>query len=117
MTVLGARGDFEIWQGDGHEIEITVTDDAGEPYNLATVLALTWSLAETWGGTALVSKAIGTGITITDAAAGKLAIEILSADTAGLTGKDYVHQTKMTDAIGQTYTISYGKAVVQKSLV
>lgn len=60
------------------------------------------------------STATGGGITVTDAASGKLEIKFDATDTANLAG-DYAHEVTRTDA-GNRERIEYGRFRVLKSM-
>jgi hypothetical protein len=101
--------DFTMFSGDTKVLQITVTDEAGAAIDL-TGVDLVWVLAKKVTAAPLVTKEIGTGITITDAAAGKFEVAIAPADTENIKG-DYYHECQM-DAGGAISTIMTGKVTI-----
>lgn len=115
--------DFAIHAGDDLVITVTVTEDGtanGTPVDLSGAEAITFAAAP-WvelGETAAraVTKTLGAGIAITDAAAGKFAITLAPADTAALGGR-YTHQARVTDALGKRSTVMTGILEVEASIL
>ena len=110
---------FEIHAGDDLTLQVSVTDDAGQPVNL-TGAQVAWQAsrgrADRFSSTAVLAKASGTGITVTDAAGGVFEVDLAAADTAGLRGAFY-HEAKVTDAAGDKSTVFTGTMTVLPSLI
>lgn len=110
---------LEIHAGDDLAIPVAVTDAAGQAVDL-TGAAIAWQAArgtpERFSKTAVVSKASGAGITITDPAGGVFEIALASADTQGLSGSFY-HEAEVTDAGGNKTTVMTGTMTVEATLI
>ena len=63
-------------------------------------------------GIALITKATGSGITVNAPTAGNITIEILGADTSGLTSGDYYHIAEFTPNGGQKRGVFDGIATI-----
>ena len=78
--------------------------------DLATGLVV-WTLKGVQG-VALITKATATGITVNAPTAGNITIEILGADTSGLTSGDYYHICEFTPNGGQKRGVFDGIATI-----
>ena len=63
-------------------------------------------------GVALITKSTGSGITVNAPTAGNITIEILGADTSGLTSGDYYHICEFTPNGGQKRGVFDGIATI-----
>ena len=92
---IPARFDIEIYQGSAWEMDLEFLDENG---SAETITAHTFfmQIREKPGGHILVDLAVGTGITITDGAAGLLAINLTSAQTALLYATSAEYDLKHT---------------------
>lgn len=116
---LGLVQDFSMHSGDNRDLQVTIKDAAGAVVNI-TGAALTWALSKGNGsdgprGTALVTKTVGSGITIVDGANGRADIVLVPADTEALAG-DYYHELQLV-AGGSSSTVLYGTVTILKNLV
>lgn len=94
---------IEFAQGDARPIEVTITNADNTPVNLSD-LGIRWLLAANRASeVVLVSKTVGDGLAIVDAAAGRLRIDIEPGDTNRLAG-DYYHQLRITYPDGRVVT-------------
>lgn len=106
--------DIELMRGDSHEIVMTATDDDG-PFDL-TGATIRWQLAKTATGTPIISKAVGTGITIdADPTTGKFVIAIAASDTEALKGA-YYHECEVRKT-GKVSTLFTGAMTFQADLI
>lgn len=120
--MIGLQQDFDMHSGDSRDLEITVVDenDAAVDVSAAT---MTWELSKLDSsgtlpaprGAALVTKTVGSGITITDGPNGELTVALDPADTADLRG-DHYHELQIVTG-GKTSTVLFGKVAVLKDLV
>lgn len=113
---------FAVLAGDSKVLKVTVTDENGVPLPLAGTLSATWRLARSRRGADLLTKALGSGVTIlTDQAAageancGRLNILISSADSEALDG-EYFHDCQIVDATGAQSTVFFGRVNVTPNL-
>jgi len=91
-------GDPLYFSGDTLQIRVTIDDgDASPivsplpPLDLSLATEITWVLAKKQGGAPLITKTLGspTGVTIVDAANGRIDVQLNNADTAALKGTFY----------------------------
>ena len=94
--------DASMVSGDTKILSITAQTSTGTALNLNGAV-ITWQLFPLGGGTALLTKTIGGGITITDASNGVFQVKIDPADTADLAGS-YNHEAQITDTDGNILT-------------
>jgi len=109
---------FEIYKGDDLTLQVTVKNADGTAKDL-TGATIKWQLSTGVNATPpLLSKAVGTGITITNAAGGVFEIAIAQSDTASMPAKDtYYHEAEVTDGAGKKSTVLTGTAKVKAALV
>lgn len=108
---------FEIYQGDDLALEVTVKNADGTPKDL-TGATIRWALHTTnKAAVPKLSKAISTGIAVTDAAGGVFTVTIARADTAALKAGVYYHEAEITDAASKRATVLTGKATILQALI
>lgn len=96
---------FEAYQGESFDIEVSVTDDAGDAFDL-TGYTVTWRIGDE-------EKTEGDGVTITDAASGELTLSLSTSDTDVEEGE---HRHELRIANGETLTVLAGTMTVLDSL-
>jgi hypothetical protein len=104
--------------GDTLTINVEITTPAGGPQDLAGA-NLRWDLAPQPSAgepspASLLSKSIGAGITVTDAAGGKARIVVGKGEIA--TPATYVHQLELTLATGESYTVMRGRVTASAAI-
>ena len=105
--------DFDYHAGDNKPIDFTLTEaDGVTPIDL-TGATLRWGLfVRLTDAQALLSKATGgSGITVTDAAQGKLRIAMAKVDTVGLAGR-YEHELELVESGGADETMATGTVTI-----
>jgi hypothetical protein len=108
---------FEMHQGDTKRLAVSVTDPDGTAVSLVSVQSVRWWVAKKVTSTSrLIEKALASGITVTNAAEGKLVITLSPADTAQLAG-DYYHELEVIDSAGDIGTVLRGTLTVVRALV
>lgn len=107
MTTI--RDNVQINQGDGAVLEYNAGLDL-------TGYSVVYRISER-GNNNVIEYTAGSGITITDAAAGEFEVALNSADTAQLVpGKRYKHELRATnDATSQNKTVMRGDVSVLDS--
>lgn len=98
--------------GDDLKIKVTVEEN-GSPKDITNSSA-EYELYEKYPSgddTVFTKTTSGGGITIVDAANGRLDVEIDGTDTDGLDG-NYNHRLRVTDASGNTVTVFTGEFTV-----
>lgn len=104
------RQDFTTYAGDAGLPLFTVTDGTGAPIDISTVSNITWAAQRDLSSTAVLSKSLQ-GATITlvgGGTTGQFQVQILSADTAGMSGF-YIHKATIFDASGNPSTVATGR--------
>lgn len=102
----------EIYQGDYHELIITVVDEDGVVADLSGYSAV-WCLYGQTEGNIVLTKTTSDGITITG---GQITIELENVDTENLTPRIYGHQCEVEDIMGRHSTVTTGYVKILKSI-
>lgn len=90
------QADFTMYSGDTKSLDFTILEPDDTPVDISGK-DIIWSLSPTkYSSLPLITKGIGTGITITDGPAGKFSVLINALDTAELQG-DYYHEALLDD--------------------
>lgn len=104
--------DFETYQNTDVILQVAVLDQDGNVFSLVGVPTIVWSLSRELGcDPVLITKSLGGGVTITDAAGGKLEIKIDAADNITLSGI-YEHELTVTDSVSDKSTTMVGSACI-----
>lgn len=104
--------DYTAYAGDDLQIQVTVTDEDGDPSVLAGSDAI---YVISRNGTAKVTKTTGGGDITIDG--NDFVVTIDAADTVALSGT-YHHELKYVSAFdGLTYTVLYGDVVFLPTVV
>jgi Protein of unknown function (DUF4054) len=102
---------FSVYVGNDTDVLFDIgPDDTG--LNLALAQSLTWKAYDQTLGvpemsTAVISKASGSGIIITDPLLLTITVTLNNADTSGLNG-NYYHEIKVVDTAGKVTTTTIG---------
>jgi len=104
---------IELFSGDTKLINITVLDQDSVVVDL-TGASVDFIIAKYPGHTALITKTIGSGVVLTDAANGIMDVTLLPADTESLQGA-YNFQCKVTDLSGRESTVLHGTVTILKN--
>ena len=96
---MGAAVDLEVAQGEDRTLKLSVTDDAGDPFDL-TGSTIFFTVRTSPKGAALISKssAVASEILITDASGGLADIFLTDEDTGGLAVRDHVYDVFVQQA-------------------
>lgn len=94
------------FSGDTAVYKFTVTDNADAIVDL-TGISATWILSKRVDSPILLTKTIGSGIVVTDAAGGLLEVTTIPADTEDLQGLHY-WELEIVDSGGQKVTVANG---------
>lgn len=110
---MATKSDFEFFSGDTQKLKYTIDDaDAAPARKDLTGATITWGLAKLQGKAPFLTKTIGSGITVTDAANGELDVDLDPADTADVRGGDYYHELEIIDSLGNKATSAYGTITI-----
>jgi hypothetical protein len=110
MTTINQ--DFQLYAGDDRVLSCSVVDSTGAAQSLVGITSLIWTLRTAPGATALLTKGIGTGITVTNAAGGLYTIALDTLNTATLSGR-YYHKAVLTDSVADITTIMEGWVTIE----
>src|SRR5678815_504970 len=97
MTEVSGRDIDNLYQGTTRTLDIDIIDENEQPVDLSTITAVEWRMAPNSYAVATLSKSLGSGITITDALAGKIAITILPGDTENMPCGRYYHECRLAE--------------------
>jgi hypothetical protein len=109
---------ISFFSGNDVELNYTITDDAGAPKDLTGAAAIIWVMAKAAGKAGLVTKGLGTGVTITTPTQGKFKVTLVPADTEGIKGgRTYYHEARVTDSVGKKVTVTYGDLLLMENSI
>lgn len=115
--------DFEMYVADTKVLRIGVVDGNAAVFDL-TSCTIRWQMSKVtslspykFSATPLLQKAIGTGITVTDAPNGALDISIASADTKTLKPGPYYYELEVVDSAGDVQTVLTGTITLLPALI
>lgn len=110
-------GDLNVtaWRGTTWRITQTVRDSGGNLVNL-TGYDCTWAMASQYGGSAVLTSTVGTGITL-GGTAGTITHVVSATATAGVAIGEYVHQYELTEPSGGKPPFTAGVITVKGEVV
>lgn len=102
--------DCELYAGDDHILEYTITDENNAPLDItgATITWIAWD-----GATAVITKSTSSGISITDAPGGVFRLTLAPTDTYALTPKAYTHGASISIEAGAYMTVATGTMILK----
>src|SRR5947209_3566985 len=103
--------DISIVKGMTLKLPVTVTDvdnSGAKSLTSATISWNVWQHPTPSTKTAVITKAIGTGIAVTNAGAGQFTITVDPADTASLAETSFSHTCVVTDSNGDKEVVFSG---------
>jgi hypothetical protein len=106
---------ISIYAGDTNTLRFSAVDALGAALNL-TGLTIEWGLSRPAKTVRLLTKTVGAGLTVTNAAGGLFEARLLPADTAGMDG-EYYQEVQITDVDGNVSTIYAGAVRITKTLI
>ncbi|HEY0820258.1 MAG TPA: hypothetical protein VGD46_15845 [Rhizobacter sp.] len=107
---------YSIYEGNDHVLAVQVMQGAS-PLNLAGITAAKFWLAKKVSSPSpLVEKTLGAGVTVTDAAQGRLEIALANADTRPLKGSLYC-ELELVNADGRRATVMVGTVTVVPTVI
>lgn len=112
MTQAGQN--FQVFQGDNHEIVISVVDENGLPANLAGYDAIWCVHQQNHAENIILQKSTSLGGIVISGS--DVIISLAQADTATMTPKLYGHQCELEDGSGNHATITTGYMRVLRSI-
>jgi len=113
MPLEAKVGDSPLYfSGDALLLQLTILngDSVGSPpLDLTPFTQITWVLAGKQGQTPIVTKTLGSGVTVVNAASGRVDVQINNADTATLKGTKY-HEVQVEPGPN---TVLFGEFIIQ----
>jgi len=102
--------------------DLTLRGSLSPPRDI-TDWTVTFEVEDKLAGSAVITKTVGSGVTLADAGKGVLEITLAKADTASLTvtsalaaGKGYVWEIKRTNA-GNNLVLARGQLILEQEVV
>ena len=108
------RSNFAMVAGDTKGLVISVTDAAGSPVNI-TGATIAWHAAKSFRKTAIITKAVGSGVAITDGPNGVFTVQLDAADTEDLVG-DFLHEAQIIVG-GEISTVIQGTMKINRAVI
>lgn len=106
----------KVFSGDSIILKYNAVDEYGAVLNL-TGGAIKWQLARNASDTPLLTKTIGAGVTVTNAAGGLFEVKLSFSETRTLGPGNFYHEVEHTTASGDKYTIFNGAMVLARKLI
>jgi hypothetical protein len=108
-----------FFRGEDKSIVFDIVNAVGDPQDI-TGWTVSFRVASSKFGAAIIQKTVGSGITLTDPTAGRLTVVLASADTVAFTNDgsdaDYSYVLRRTNA-GSRTELAYGALVIQDTWV
>lgn len=110
---VGTTASNPVFPDTTVRLSVTVTDANDAAVDLTGVQSIAYGLygvapAKDFEAPPVITKTLGSGVTVTDAVNGVFQIAIARTDTASLWPGDYYHQTEVLDAAGDQYLAMTG---------
>jgi hypothetical protein len=107
---------LRMYRGDTAEFRVTALDIDGNPLDITGASA--WFTAKRTTSdddlSAVFQKTVGDGITITDAPNGIMLVRLAEADTASVTGREYLeYDLQVKDTSDGVWTVARGSLLVE----
>lgn len=104
--------DFTMISGDTKTLTIAIRDEAGAAADVSLATAIAYGVFKS-DGTAVMSKALGTGISV---ATSIVTVLLDPEDTAGQAGT-YMHELQITMSAGVVYTALQGEMTILRDYI
>jgi hypothetical protein len=104
-----AHPSVHLFAGDDWEINATLIDENGEPFDLSGAPQVKWALVTNAGVVAIDDSEVN--VTVTNAVAGQCAIVVPAAQTTGLVAGFYNDIIRLVMG-GVTSTLAYGAVYI-----
>lgn len=105
MTYAGQN--FEMYLGDTKQVIITVYDENDAILDLSGY-DITWVLYKLTSKQIVLTKTLGSGISVPAPSSGQIVIDILPVDTENLVPNTYVHECELSSSPTDVSTITTG---------
>lgn len=90
-----------MYQGDDLRLSFSVVDSYGDDVDITDATNIKWQLSSRPNSTAIISKAIGSGVVIS--APNEFYFDLAASETDALLG-NYYHEAEITTDTGKKYT-------------
>lgn len=112
---------FEMRAGEDREVEITVTDADGVATSIAGLTDIVFYAKKQFtdaDADAVIKLSIGSGLTVINAAAGRLDMKVPDSQTTALYPRKYrlAAQLKAETSTGDVKTIKTGRVIIHPSV-
>ncbi len=87
---------FRLFIGDDQNLNVTVLDDDGNIVDITSASAIDWTMSADEFASAVISKSLGSGITITDGPNGVFRVTLDTTDTESLDSGTYYQKSRVT---------------------
>jgi hypothetical protein len=106
---------IEVYRGDSALLSVHITDNAGADFNITTATEITFTIrTQEDDATALLTKTLGAGVTLTVPATGHCTVKIEDGDTYDFPGvKLYDIQVEIA---GEVYTVVKDRFTITKEV-
>ena len=105
------------FSGNDLVFTVTIKDENNVIVDLTGLVAATYFVARKPTSSSIVlTKTLGSGITVADAVNGVIQIVITNTDTTSLEG-DFYHELKIENSSNQIYTVFFGQFPIRHNLV
>jgi hypothetical protein len=95
-----------IIRGDDVDITVIVTDaSTGDVVDLSGLTGATFKMKEKLSGAVIVTKTLGSGVTVVDAPEGELKVRLSTSDTEDFNPKRHYFEVEILDASGLKSTV------------
>lgn len=109
MTATGQN--FELFAGDRKDIEILITNSAGNAVDLTPYMisgGIVWVMYHPTTKQIVLTKEFGSGISVPTPSNGIAVISLLPADTVDVTPKLYNHECEINGSPTEVATVTTG---------
>ena len=110
---VGTTASAPVHRGTTIRMAVSVTDSAGDPLDLTSVVSISYGVfgispSKDPEAPPLITKSIGSGVSVTNAAGGVFQVTLAPNDTIGLWAGDYYHRAILVDGAGDRYVAMTG---------
>ena len=97
--------DIRMVQNNDQNFQFNVLDNNQNPVNI-TDFQIVWQVKKSFLSAALITKTVGSGITMVNPSQGQFVVSLLAADTASMAPGSYFHEAIATDTTGKSTTLT-----------
>lgn len=105
--------DYTMYSGDSRLQPIGIFDEVGAPVDVSTATDITYKILKATGET-VITKTLADGITVDESV---VTVELAPADTAELSGPNFIHELQITTSLGAVYTVLQGTIAIKRDYI